>query len=81
VLAQAADQPMPTLLAAIILLRRKAHYAALESANKGNEVTAWLAWFAGITIEAQERTVARVEFVLEKTRLLDPPLRQPPLAI
>jgi hypothetical protein len=46
-------------------------FAALEAANKGNEVTAWLSWFAGIVIEAQKRTTARVEFLIEKTRLLD----------
>jgi Fic family protein len=54
-----------------ILLRRKAYYAALEAANKSNEVTAWVCWFAGIAIEAQRRTTAHVEFLLENTRLLD----------
>jgi Fic family protein len=34
-------------------------------------VTAWLFWFAGVAIEAQRRTTARVEFLIEKTRLLD----------
>jgi len=58
-------------LAATILSRRKAYYAALEAANKGNEVTDWLSWFAGIVIEAQRSTAARVEFLIEKTRLLD----------
>jgi Fic family protein len=58
-------------LAATILLRRKAYYAALEAANKKNEVTAWLSWFAGIAIEAQRRTTAHVEFLIEKTRMLD----------
>lgn len=70
-LAQSFGQPTLTALAATILVRRKAYYAALEAANKGNEVTAWLAWFAGIAIEAQRRTTAQVEFLLEKTRLLD----------
>jgi Fic family protein len=47
------------------------YYAALEGASQRNEVTAWLSWFAGIVIEAQRRTTARVEFLIEKTRLLD----------
>ncbi len=34
-------------------------------------MTPWLSWFAGIAIEAQRRTTAHVEFLLEKTRLLD----------
>jgi Fic family protein len=70
-LAQCFGHPTLIALAATILSRRKQYYAALEAANKGNEVTAWLSWFAGIVIEAQRRTTARVEFLMEKTRLLD----------
>ena len=70
-LAQSFGQPTLTALAATILVRRKGYYAALEAANKSNEVTPWLAWFAGIAIEAQRRTTAQVEFLIEKTRLLD----------
>ncbi len=70
-LAQYFGHPTLIALAATILSRRKTYYAALEAANKGNEVTAWLSWFAGIAIEAQRRTTARVEFLIEKTRLLD----------
>ena len=71
VLAQSFGQPTLIALAATILSRRKAYYAALEAANKGNEVTVWLSWFAGIAIEAQRRTTVRVEFLIEKIRLLD----------
>jgi Fic family protein len=70
-LAQSLGHPTLTALAATILVRRKGYYAALEAANKRNEITPWLAWFAGMAIEAQERTEARVEFLLDKTRLLD----------
>jgi Fic family protein len=70
-LAQSFGQPTLIALAATILSRRKAYYTALEAANRGNEVTAWLLWFAGIAIEAQRRTTARVEFLIEKTRLHD----------
>lgn len=64
-------QPTLTALAATILIRRKGYYAALEAANRKNEITAWLRWFGAITIEAQRRTIAQVEFTIEKTRLLD----------
>ena len=70
-LAQCLQRPTLTALAATILIHRKAYYAALEEANKQNEITKWLDWFAGIAIEAQQRTQARVEFLIEKTRLLD----------
>src|SRR5258706_4793008 len=35
------------------------------------QITNWLAWFAGIAIEAQQSTTALVEFLIEKTKLLD----------
>jgi Fic family protein len=43
----------------------------LEANNKRSEITAWLAWFAATTIEAQRRAIALVEFMIDKTRLLD----------
>ncbi len=70
-LAQCLGQPTLTLVAATILARRKAYYDALGKANKSNEITRWLAWSAAITMEAQRRTIAQVEFLIDKTRLLD----------
>jgi Fic family protein len=70
-LTESLGQPTLITLAATILLRRKAYYEALEAANKQNEITTWVAWFAGITIEAQRRTIALVEFLIDKTKLLD----------
>src|SRR5262249_41259434 len=70
-LAQSLGQPTLTALAATILARRKNYYEALEAANKENEITRWLMWFAGIVIEAQRRTITLVEFLIDKTKLLD----------
>src|SRR6516162_6794767 len=70
-LAQSIGQPTLTALAATILARRKSYYEALEAANKENEITGWLMWFAGAAIEAQRRTIALVEFLIDKTKLLD----------
>jgi len=70
-LAQSLGQPTLIALAATLLARRKSYYEALEAANKKNEITAWLAWFAGVAIEAQRRTTALVEFLIDKTKLLD----------
>jgi hypothetical protein len=64
------DYHLP-IMAATILARRKSYYEALEGANKENEITRWLMWFAGVAIEAQRRTVALVEFLIDKTKLLD----------
>jgi Fic family protein len=69
--AQNLDQPSLMALAATILTRRASYYAALEAANKQNEITNWLAWFAGVTIEAQRRAVALIEILIDRTKLLD----------
>jgi Fic family protein len=70
-LAQSFGQPTPIGLSTTILLHRKSYYDALEKANKSVEVTAWLAWFAGIAVEAQRRTIAQIEFLIARTKLLD----------
>ena len=69
-LAQSLGQPSLIALAATILAQRARYYAALEAANKSNEITEWLAWFAGTTIEAQRRTLTLIEFFIDKTKLL-----------
>jgi Fic family protein len=70
-LAQSAGQPLVIALATTILAHRRAYYIALERANKQNDVAAWLKWFAGITLEAQQRTIAQIKFLIAKTKLLD----------
>jgi Fic family protein len=70
-LTESLGQPTLIALAATIMTRRKSYYEVLEAANKQNEITPWLAWFAGVAIEAQHRTIALVEFLMDKTRLLD----------
>jgi Fic family protein len=70
-LAQSLGQPTLTALAATILYRRKSYYEILEASNKKNEITNWLVWFADVAIEAQRRTIAMVEFLIDKTKLLD----------
>lgn len=70
-LAQGIGQPSLTALAATILARRSAYYKALEEANRRIEITDWLAWFAGLCLEAQERTHSHVGFIIDKARLLE----------
>jgi len=53
------------------IARHRGYYDALEAANKIIEVTRWLTWFASIAIVAQSPTSVEVEFLIEKTQLLD----------
>ncbi|MGO8759865.1 MAG: Fic family protein [Terracidiphilus sp.] len=70
-MAQSFGQPLLVALATTILAHQKSYYEALERANQKIDVTAWLAWFADIAIEAQRRTITQVEFLIAKTKLLD----------
>lgn len=70
-LSQGLGHPSLTALATTILARRRAYYDALAAANRQNEITNWLAWFAGVCLEAQQRSMAQIEFVIHKARLLD----------
>jgi Fic family protein len=70
-LAQGLEQSIFTMLAPTILGNQASYYEALEAASARNEVTNWLAWFAGIALEAQSRTISSVEFIIDKTKLLD----------
>jgi Fic family protein len=66
-----SEKALAQALAATILVRRKSYHDALETANKEIEITGWLAWFAGITVEAQRRTLALIEFLIEKAKLFE----------
>lgn len=70
-LAQGMSTPGLVGLAMTLYKRRKEYYHALKIASQGLEVTHWLLWFGSVVIEAQRRSLALVEFLLAKTRLLD----------
>lgn len=71
VLVQGLGKPVFIGLAHGILARQRSYYEALEAANKKNDVSSWLAWFAAVVMESQASTMANVEFLLAKTKLLD----------
>jgi Fic family protein len=68
-LAQGLGQPTLTALAHTIERNRKAYYAALEDADRDNEITAWLTYFAETVLEAQRYTQRRIELLIEKAKL------------
>ena len=70
-LAQCLGQPTLIALADTIGRHKKTYYDVLEQANRGNEITDWLVYFAGVLLEAQRQTQCRIEFLIEKTKLYD----------
>lgn len=71
VIAQSIGQPSLTALAFQIEKQRNAYYDALEAANKDNEITKWLLYFAHVILEAQKTTEDRIQFLIGKAKLYD----------
>jgi Fic family protein len=70
-MAQSFGHPVLVALATTILAHQMSYYQALERANRQNDITEWLNWFGGIALEAQRRSIAQVEFIIAKVKLLD----------
>jgi Fic family protein len=70
-MTQSFGQPVLVSLATTILAHQKRYYEALERANRRNDITQWLVWFAEIALEAQRRSIAQVEFIIAKAKLLN----------
>lgn len=70
-LAQGFRSPIMIVLAKILLKRRKEYYSSLNAASKSLEITDWILWFAAAAIEAQRNTLAYIDFIINKTKLID----------
>lgn len=70
-LAQGFSSPIMTVLAKVLLKRRKEYYSLLNAASKSLEITDWILWFAAAAIEAQRNTLAYIDFIINKTKLID----------
>jgi Fic family protein len=71
VISQAIGQPSLIALSQVIQRHRSAYYDALEAANKGNEITGWLTYFAQTVIDAQAHSLAQIDFLLAKRKFYD----------
>lgn len=70
-LAQGFSSPIMTVLAKVLLKRRKEYYSQLHAASKSLEISEWIIWFASTAIEAQKNTCSYISFIINKTRLID----------
>lgn len=70
-LAQGVDRPSLVALSTTILKRRTEYYNELAASSRRNQISGWLRWFGGVCLEAQQRALAQVDFLVEKTKLLD----------
>ncbi len=70
-LAEKLGQPTLIALAQTIEKSKKTYYTALQSINRSNNITSWLNYFAETVLEVQRTPLARVEFVITKTKFFD----------
>jgi len=70
-LLQALGHDTLLCLSPAILARRSEYYGALQAAQSSSDVGDWIAWFAGIVLEALHRTEAQILFTLDKAEMLE----------
>ena len=70
-LSQSLQQPSLISLSSVIEKKKSAYYEALEKANKGNEITKWLEYFLPTIIEAQQYSIQKIDFIIQKGKLLN----------
>lgn len=69
-LSQGFSKPVMTVLAKILLKKRKEYYQQLGLASKTLDLTSWLLWFANIALEAQQSTYMYIDFIIKKSVIL-----------
>jgi Fic family protein len=67
-LSQGLHSPVVLSLSRTIEAHRADYYDALKSAQRGNEVTAWLNYFVTTVLHAQLDAEAQIDFVLKKAK-------------
>ncbi|TDE17100.1 Fic family protein [Dyadobacter psychrotolerans] len=70
-LSQTAERPLLISLSKTIEADKQRYYAALEKAQKSNEISEWIRYFADVILNAQIESRQLINFTLQKTRFFD----------
>lgn len=70
-LAQGLKRPILMSLSTAIEADKKSYSAALKKAQKTNEITEWIQYFAETILKAQHDFTATIHFLIKKTAFLD----------
>ncbi len=70
-LSQTIGRPVMLSLSQVIEADKKSYYHALEKAQRKNEITEWLQYFAGIVYKAQIAAKKLISFTLQKSMFID----------
>jgi Fic family protein len=69
-LAQGRNGPMLAGISSTFMQHRKSYYDQLEAASRSLDINEWLGWFAKMTLAAQDQSVAWVEYLIGKARMM-----------
>ena len=64
-------QPVLLSLSGIIEANRQNYYQALETAQRSNNITEWIRYFANIILQAQGQAKKLIDITLQKTKFFD----------
>jgi Fic family protein len=70
-LFQTTAKPLMLSLSQTIEAEKKSYYAALELAQKSNEISAWIRYFTETVLKAQIASRELLDFTLQKTKFFD----------
>lgn len=70
-LSQTIGRPVMLSLSRTIEANKSDYYAALEKAQRSNEISDWIAYFVETALTAQTEAEAQIEFTLKTTRFFD----------
>jgi Fic family protein len=70
-LSQGIGRPVMLSLSRTIEANKKKYYAALEKAQKQNEITAWVNYFVHAILDAQIEAEEQIDFTLKKVKFFD----------
>jgi len=70
-LSQGLGRPVLLSLSEAIEADKKTYYNALKTAQRSNEITAWIVYFSNTVLEAQSRAEESIDFILKKTKFFD----------
>ncbi len=70
-LLQGIGYPALFSLSKTIEAEKKAYYDALKSAQRSNDITAWINYFVQMCFDAQIQTEEQIDFTHQKTRFFD----------
>lgn len=70
-LSQSLGRPIMLSLSKTIEANKKVYYDALKEAQRALDITAWMAYFAGVILDAQRDAKSMVLFTLKKARFYD----------